>query len=112
MDGAEIGVFEEVDQECFGAFLEGLNGLGLPAHGFTADGDETKGYFSNLKGKERGARLIGWLSECWCLKLKGGWVGYPRSGNNGLFRRGWGCLRSLTKRENGSLRSKRSVERW
>ena len=33
MDGAEVGVVEEVDEESFSGFLEGDNGLTLPSVG-------------------------------------------------------------------------------
>ena len=47
MNGAEVRIFEQVDEEGFGGFLEGLDGLGLPEEGF-ADGGEGLGDFADL----------------------------------------------------------------
>ena len=47
VNGAEVRVFEQVDEEGFGGFLEGLDGLGLPEEGF-ADGGERLGDFADL----------------------------------------------------------------
>ena len=51
MYGAEVCVFEEVDEESFGGFLESLDGLRLPEEGF-ADGGEGLGDFADLFGEE------------------------------------------------------------
>lgn len=47
MDGEEVGVFKEVDKESLGGFLEGLDGLGLPAE-FVVHGAAGDGYFADL----------------------------------------------------------------
>ena len=48
MDGAQVGVFEQVYHECFGGFLERLYSLALPAQGVAADGEEGEADFPNL----------------------------------------------------------------
>lgn len=49
MDGAQVGVFEQVYHECLGGFLEGLYGLALPAQGVAVDGEEGETDFANLE---------------------------------------------------------------
>ena len=48
MDGAQVGVFEEMYHECFSGFLERLYGLALPAQGVTVDGQERETDFAYL----------------------------------------------------------------
>ncbi len=50
MDGAQVRVFEEVDQEGLGGFLERLDRLALPAQGVAVHGDEFEGGFAHLGG--------------------------------------------------------------
>lgn len=50
VDGEEVGVFKEVDKESLGGFLEGLNGLGLPAE-FVVHGAAGDGYFADQSRK-------------------------------------------------------------
>ena len=49
MDGAQVGVFEQVYHECFGGFLERLYSLALPAQGVAADGEEGETDLANLQ---------------------------------------------------------------
>ena len=48
MDGAQVGVFEQMYHECFGCLLERLYGLALPAQGVTVDWEEGETDFANL----------------------------------------------------------------
>ena len=48
MDGAKIGVFEQMYHERFGGFLERLYGLALPAQGIAVRGNEVKTDFTDL----------------------------------------------------------------
>ena len=49
VDGAQVGVFEQVYHECFGGFLERLYSLALPAQGVAADGEEGEANLANLE---------------------------------------------------------------
>lgn len=49
MDGAEIRVLEQVDQEGLAGFLQRLDGLGLPAKGLAADGHKAEGDVTDLE---------------------------------------------------------------
>lgn len=65
VDGAQVGVFEQVDHECLGGFLKGLYGLALPAQGVAIDGEEGETDFSNLEfyvNGEKSCRLH-WLKR-------------------------------------------------
>jgi hypothetical protein len=44
MDGAQIGVVEEVDEESFGGLLERLDGLALPSGGACLGGDGLRNF--------------------------------------------------------------------
>ena len=51
--GAQICVLEKMDQEGFGALLQRLDGLRLPAHTVCAHGDEVECDFSDLGERGR-----------------------------------------------------------
>lgn len=48
VDGAQVGVLEQMDHERFGGFLQRLYGLALPAQGVAADGDQGEADFAHL----------------------------------------------------------------
>lgn len=50
MYGAQIGIFEEMDHEGLCGFLEGLDGLRLPAQTLVVDGEEGDADFADLGG--------------------------------------------------------------
>ena len=69
--------------ERFGGLLEGLDGLALPAQGIAVDGKKGEADFADLLFL-RQRRASHWVMVVW----------------------------GLTRREKGSLRRRRSVERW
>lgn len=67
-----------MDHEGFRRFLECLDGLGLPAEGFAAGGDEGEGDFTDL-GSSKSAcgcsdrrRRGGWFETGWCTTYEAG----------------------------------------
>ena len=48
MDGAQVGVLEQVDEERLRALLQGLDRLRLPAQAVAADGDEVERDLADL----------------------------------------------------------------
>lgn len=48
VDGAEVGVLEQVHHEGLAGFLQRLDGLRLPAEGLAANGHKGKGDFTDL----------------------------------------------------------------
>lgn len=44
MNGAEVRIVEEVDEECFGRFLQGHNSLTLPSVGTVLGGDSLRDF--------------------------------------------------------------------
>ena len=43
MDGAQVGVLEQADEECLGGLLDGEDGGGLPSKVFAVGGLEVRG---------------------------------------------------------------------
>lgn len=51
VNGAQVGILEQMDHECFCRLLQCLNSRGLPAQVITADEDKREGNFSDKAGK-------------------------------------------------------------